>query len=51
MEQPSRHQMHRWTDQEGFMWECDEYDHGPFCRLCRVVGHVGELKVEPTCPS
>jgi hypothetical protein len=26
---------HRWTDRFGQEWECDAYDHGPFCRLCR----------------
>ena len=28
---------HAWT-QNGQAWECDAYDHGPFCRQCRLVG-------------
>lgn len=24
-------------DAEGNMWVCDEYDHGPLCRLCIPV--------------
>lgn len=31
------HEVHRWTDRSGISWECDAYDHGPFCRLCRRV--------------
>lgn len=26
-----------WTDADGVTWACDAYDHGPFCRQCRVV--------------
>lgn len=26
-----------WVDSTGQRWECDAYDHGPFCRLCRKV--------------
>jgi hypothetical protein len=33
---------HRWTDSDGQAWECDEYDHGPFCRLCRRVAGSAE---------
>lgn len=33
----SEHEMHRWTDRDGNSWECDAYDHGPFCRQCRMV--------------
>lgn len=26
-----------WTDRDGVTWACDAYDHGPFCRQCRIV--------------
>ena len=26
-----------WVDNTGQAWECNEYDHGPFCRGCRQV--------------
>lgn len=32
--------LHRWTDRDGAVWECDAYDHGPFCRRCRYVGNA-----------
>lgn len=35
----------RWTDADGVEWECDAYDHGPFCRQCRVV--AGEAPSSP----
>lgn len=31
------HKLYRWTDRDGRAWECDAYDHGPMCRLCRLV--------------
>ena len=34
------HTLYTWVDADGVMWECDAYDHGPFCRQCRRVGKV-----------
>lgn len=31
--------LHEWTT-GGQRWECDAYDHGPFCRQCRRAGAV-----------
>jgi hypothetical protein len=37
--------MTRWV-QNGDRWECDAYDHGPFCRQCRNVGPSRTENVE-----
>ena len=35
--EPAARVVHAWTDADGQDWECDAYDHGPFCRQCRQV--------------
>jgi hypothetical protein len=37
-------QLHRWKDRGGQWWECDAYDHGPFCRLCRKIATPDETE-------
>lgn len=29
--------VHIWHDSFGDIWYCDQYDHGPMCRLCRKM--------------
>ena len=44
--EPTEHELYAWTDREGVMWECDAYDHGPFCRQCRRVDGADVKTIE-----